>query len=186
LFVVGEEHPGLARSVEDIIVVFVDGIGELVAAQTGPDIFNRIEFGRIGRQADESNVVGHFEGGSCVIAGAVEDECSMGVRIDLAADFGKKHGHGFGIGRRQDESSGGTPLRTDGPENIGPFVTPVAGCAWPCSPLRPDPRQRALLADARLILEPDFDWLALGMVWEFVGNRRGKVFLNVSCAASSV
>jgi hypothetical protein len=43
-----------------------------------------------------------------------------------------------------------------------------------------------LLADARLVLEPDFNGLIFGMVGEPRDDRRGEVFLNASWASSSV
>jgi hypothetical protein len=49
----------------------------------------------------------------------------------------------------------------------------------------PQIRQRALLADARLVLEPDLDPLA-GSLWrQDLGYASGKVFLKASCAAAS-
>src|ERR1019366_893271 len=49
LLVVGEEHPCLAGFFEDIVVIFVDRVGELVAAQILPDVFDRVELGCVGR-----------------------------------------------------------------------------------------------------------------------------------------
>src|SRR5450759_2591893 len=57
-------------------------------------------------------------------------------------------------------------MRTDGAEDVGPFVALVARRARPRSTPSPDAGQRALLADARLVLEPDFNGLIFGMVGE--------------------
>ena len=59
-------------------------------------------------------------------------------------------------------------LRTDRAEQVGPGVAAVAGRPGPGAAPRPDPGQRALLADAGLILEPDLDRLAAGVL----GQRR--------------
>src|ERR1035437_8841469 len=78
------------------------------------------------------------------------------------------------------------PALTDGAEDVGPFVALVARRARPRSTPSPDAGQRALLADARLVLEPDFNGLIFGMVGEPRDDRRGEVFLNASWASSSV
>src|SRR5205085_10379640 len=57
---------------------------------------------------------------------------------------------------------------------------PGAGAA-----ARPDPGQRALLADAGLVLEPDLDRLAAGVLGRRRRDQRGEAFLKASCAASS-
>ena len=95
-------------------------------------------------------------------------------------------GHSFGVGYRQDEGCRGAALRTDGTEDVGPFVALIARGARPRSALGPDPGQCALLADARFILEPDFDGLLFGMVGELRRDSRSEVFLNASWASSSV
>src|SRR5580700_2874889 len=95
-------------------------------------------------------------------------------------------GHSFGIGYRQDEGCRSATLRTDGAEDVGPFVALITRGARSCSALGPDAGQGALLADARFILEPDFDGLLFGMVGELRCDLRGEVFLNVSWASSSV
>ena len=81
-----------------MVVIFEDGYGEFVLAQVAPDIFHRIEFRGIGRQAEQGHVVGGLYVGGEVIARAVGDEDGMGVRSDLLANFGKMQGESFGVG----------------------------------------------------------------------------------------
>ena len=50
---------------------------------------------------------------------------------------------------------------------------------------RPQIRQRALLADARLILEPDLNRLARRLRRQDLGYVGGEVFLKASCASAS-
>jgi hypothetical protein len=88
-----------------------------------------MEFGRIGRQRYEGDVVGDSERGGDVIASAVENERSMAARGDLAADGGEMQRHRFGIGRRQDQACRDAALRTGGAEQIGPIVPSIARCA---------------------------------------------------------
>lgn len=120
-----------------------------------------------------------------MIACAIDNERSMRSRRDMAADFGEMHGHGFGVGGRQDERRRGAALRTDGAKDVGPLVALVVRRARPRSAPGPNARQRALLADTRFILEPDFERLAAGMVGQFRRDRGGEVFLKASCASSS-
>ena len=56
------------------MVVVEDGDREFVAAQVFPDVFDGIEFGRIGRQRNQRDVVRHGEAFGDVITCAVEDE----------------------------------------------------------------------------------------------------------------
>ncbi len=50
---------------------------------------------------------------------------------------------------------------------------------------RPQIGQRALLADARLILEPDLNRLASRLRRQDLGYVGGEVFLKASCASAS-
>jgi hypothetical protein len=88
--------------------------------------------------------------------------------------------HRLGIGRRHDQAGRDAALRTGGAEQIGPVVASIARRARSASTLCPNPGQGALLANPGLVLEPDFDRLAMGMLWKPRGNRRGEVFLNAS------
>lgn len=70
----------------------------------------------------------------------------------------------FGVGVWEDESGRRTPCGANCPEDIGPFVAQIARRARPRSPLRPNPRQRALLTNAGFVLEPDLQRLAAGVL----------------------
>lgn len=76
-------------------------------------------------------------------------------------------------------------LGTDGAKNVGRGVAGVAQSAQPAAAWGPDTGQRALLADPRLILEPDLNGLIPSAIRQGVGYDRGEVFLNVSCASGS-
>ena len=109
----------------------------------------------------------------------------MRSRRDAATDLGKVHGHGFGVGGWQDERRRDAALRADGAKDVGPFVALVARRTRSGSSFGPNASQRPLLTDARLVLEPDFERLASGMVGQFRHNRGGEFFLKASCASSS-
>jgi len=72
--------------------------------------------------------------------------------------------HGFGIGVRHDDGCARRARRADRAEKIGPFVTGIANRARPCAFARPKPGQGPFLANASLVLKPDFDGLALGVL----------------------
>ena len=135
---------------------------------------------------DEGDVVRDGEVFGDVIARAIEHEGGMAARRDLPADLGQMQRHNLGVGGWDNEGRRGAALRTDGAEDVGPFVALIARRTRPCSALGPDAGQRPLLANARLILEPDFDGLVFGVVGEPCRDRCGEVFLKASCAASSV
>lgn len=111
---------------------------------------------------------------------AVEDEDGMGTWGDGAGDLGEVGIHRFGVDQGQDQAGSGTACRTDGAEDVAPLVAGVAGGAGPCAAPGPDAGQGSLLADARLILEPDLQRFVLSSR----GNRGsygvGEVFLNAT------
>ena len=94
--------------------------------------------------------------------------------------------HRGGVGEGHDEARRGAALGADRAEDVGPLVAGVARRAWPRAALRPDPGERALLADPGLVLEPDLERLAAGRLGERGGYRLGEAFLKRSWAAGSV
>jgi len=65
--------------------------------------------------------------------------------------------HGVDIDNRHDRAAPVPACRADGAEQVGPGEPPVAPDARTRAALGPDAGQRALLANAGFILEPDFD-----------------------------
>ena len=88
--------------------------------------------------------------------------------------------HGLGVGDRKREGRAGSARRTNRAEEIGVFVALVGGLAWSGSAPRPLANNAVLLADARFILEPDFDWLVGWYGFEMGVQRVFEVFLNAS------
>src|SRR5690606_7225082 len=109
----------------------------------------------------------------------------MRVGGDGPGDLGEVQVHGFSIGEGQHQGGGGGAGGTDGAEDVGPLVAGIAQRAGAGAPPGPDAGQRALLADARLILEPDLDGLAAGHLGQDLSYRRGETFLKASWTASS-
>ena len=77
-WVVGEEVPGFAAGVDDVVVAVEDGDGEFVGAQVSPDVLDGVQFRSVGRQVQEGYVVRDGESYRSVPASAVEDEERMG------------------------------------------------------------------------------------------------------------
>jgi len=84
--------------------------------------------------------------------------------------------HRLGVGAGQDEGGGGAAGGADRAKDVGPFVTLIARRARTRSPLGPDAGQRALLADARFVLEPDFDGLSFGVIRDGLRGGGAEVF----------
>src|SRR5260370_20031646 len=62
--VVGKEVPSLAATIDDVFVVVEDSVGEFIGSQISPDVFERVQFRRIGRQHYKRDVVRHEAIGS--------------------------------------------------------------------------------------------------------------------------
>src|SRR6202012_6025994 len=109
----------------------------------------------------------------------------MGARCDLCADFRQVQVHCVAIDVRQDQRRANAPGRTDGAENVGPFVSLIARLARTAARFRPDIGQAALLADSGFVLPPEFDRLATGAGGNDGADQLGKVFLCAACASAS-
>jgi hypothetical protein len=99
---------------------------------------------------------------------------------DVAADLGEMQVHGFAVGHRHDESGADVARGTNRSEQVGPIVALVARRPRPTSAFGPNPCQRAVLADAGLVLPPQLDRLVLRMRRDDGSDQIGKVFLSAS------
>jgi hypothetical protein len=52
-----------------------------------PDVLDRVQFGRTGRQEDRRDVVGDVELACRVPSGAIEQQSGVRARVDVARDF---------------------------------------------------------------------------------------------------
>ena len=110
----------------------------------------------------------------------------MGARRDSLGDLGEMQVHCLGIASGQDQGRALAVFRADGAEDVGRSGALIARSAGPGAALGPTSRDLVLLADARLVLEPnlygfDVDRLCAR---NFV-QARGKVFLKSSIASSA-
>ena len=85
-------------------------------------------------------------------ARAIEDKRGVRAGGYGFGDFLKMLVHGFSVGVRHNEPRPYAPVRADGPEQIGPLIARIAHGAGPRSFSRPNPCQRSLLSNSRLIL----------------------------------
>jgi hypothetical protein len=139
-----------------------------------PEGFGRLELGRIGREIDEADAVGHGERRG-VPAGAVEHENDDPVG-SCAGLAGEKCESALeqslvDAGRRRDESG-----------DVEPFEAVVDAGDRASAARRPDPPKDRLQPDAVLVGCEDLDDRA-GMALRFLGDGFGEVFLNASCSS---
>jgi hypothetical protein len=118
-WLVDEFVPGVTAVVDDVVVGFEDAVGQPVVAHELPDILDRIELWRPGRQRQQGDVVGDDEPVGHVPAGLIEHDQSMCARINRLGDLIEMELHGPGVAPGQNEA-GALALRgTDGTEDIG-------------------------------------------------------------------
>lgn len=116
--------------------------------------------------------------------GAIEQQDGVSTALDAPTDLidVELHGEGIGIGQRQAGTF--TLCRADGAEQIDVLIALICRLPWPGPTLCPEPDNPVLLADARLVLEPDLDRLALGKVADMNLQRPREVFLNAAIVAA--
>src|SRR5216684_359395 len=182
---VDELVPGEAAVVEDVVVGAEDAVGEPVVADVLPDVLDRVEFGRLGRQRQQGDVGGDVELVGEVPAGLIEQQHGVGARCDGARDFGQMQRHRGGVAARQDEA-GGSPLgRANGAEDVGRAGALIVRRRGPGAAPRPSPGDLVLLADPSLVLKPDFYRLARRVALGDLIEALGEVFLNAARASAS-
>ena len=116
-------------------------------------------------------------------AGLIDEERGVRARRDLSGDFGQMQVHRFGVASGQDEGCAFAILGADRAEDISRCGSLVFGCAWTRAALGPAAGDLVLLADARLIGEPDLYGAGLDALLapDLVQARR-ETFLKSSIA----
>ena len=100
----------------------------------------------------------------------------MSVARDPTRDFVDVHLHRLGVGIGQGQGRADAARRTDGAEEIGVFITLVGMLTRSRSAPCPLANLAVLLADARFVLEPNLDRLALWNMGEMRVQRGREVF----------
>lgn len=108
----------LTGGLNDGLVVLKDSVREVVSAQVLPDIFNRVQFGRLRRQQYDVEVLRYFKFTSGVPPCSVHEHGCVSFDVNLFADFVEVQLHGLGLSSLNDQSSTYTTLWADGPEQI--------------------------------------------------------------------
>lgn len=83
-----------------------------------------------------------------------------------------------------EQSLGPAARRADGREQVQALEPALLGGPRPRTPIRPDGRQRALLAEAGFVFEPDFERLA-GVIGRDLAEDFREFFSNSAAAAGS-
>ena len=109
----------------------------------------------------------------------------MGALGDVARDFVEVELHHVSVGVGQREGRPDAPRWADRAEQIGVVIALVGGLPWPRPAPGPLPNVAVLLADAGLVLKPDFDRRRLRQSFEMGLQRAWKVFLKASTVRSS-
>jgi len=119
-----------------------------------------------------------------MVAGLVPDQNQMDIRSNLLSQLFEEGIDGVRIEIWSQESGTVAGLGTNRRQNIEIIVLSLPDGPRPRADRRPDACQRALLAKASFVLEPDFYSLPR-MVRGNLRDPLGSVFLKVSCAAGS-
>src|SRR5215212_896552 len=187
LGLLGQAVPGVAASIEDGVVGSPNLVAEPVAAEVLPHILHGVQFGRVGRQRQQGEVVGHDQAAALLVpTGAVAQDDGVRAGGDAAADLGEVQARGLGVDLRQHEGGADAAGRAGGAEEPGPSVAAVARGARTRAPPGPDTGDGALLTHTGFILEPDLDRLALRRGRQGRLRQSGEGFLNAPCAAGSL
>ena len=119
-------------------------------------------------------------------AGLIDEQRSVSAWRDLGGDFGQVQVHRLGVASRHDERSAFALLGADGAEDISGGGSLIFGSAWARAALGPTPRDLVLLADARLVGEPDLYGVGSdALLATDLFQARGKIFLKSSIAPAA-
>jgi hypothetical protein len=169
--------------VDEVVVGLEDAVGEPIVAHELPDVFHWIEFGGFRRQGDDGDVWRHEQARRHVPACLIDHQHGMGAWGNDLGNFDKMQVHRLGVASRHDQGGALAVLRADGAEDIGGGGALITGSARSCAAFCPPACDLVLLADARLILEPNLYCRDIDRLFarDFV-QARGEVFLKSSIA----
>jgi hypothetical protein len=102
----------------------------------------------------------------------------------MLGDFGQMQVHRKGVASGEHEAGALALLGANGAEDVGRTGALILGGAGPRAALGPAARDLVLLADASLVLEPDFYLGACRLAARDLRQQVGEVFLKASAACS--
>ena len=147
--------PGLAAVVDDIVVAEEDAVGQPVVAQELPDGLDRVEFGTFGREGYEREVARDVELAGRMPSRLIEKQGGVAPGRNVLGDFIEMQLHRLGVALRQNQADRVAFFRADRAEDVGRGGALVARRRGTRPTLCPTSGDLVLLADARLVGEPD-------------------------------
>ena len=110
-------------------------------------------------------------------SGLIKEDGGVRARRNLGGDLGEMQVYRLGVATRHDERRAFALLRADRAKNIGRGGSLIARGGGARAAPGPTPRDLVLLADARLVGEPDFDRAGLdALLAPDLFQARGKAF----------
>jgi len=179
----GEAVPGFRASVEQRRFVIEGPVGQKVRFQIGPQVLDRVEFGRVGRQKQQAQARRHYEVLRAMPSRVVQHQNDVAAGRDLGGQFGQKPAHGLGVDPRQQQRARLARARIGRAKQVEVLVAGLADDDRPRAAPRPDGCQRAFLAKARFVLKPDFNGFG-GVGFARLLDKRGASFSS-HCAIFS-
>ena len=151
-----------------------------------PEVFGGLEFGRIRRQEQQMDVLGHAQpdAGMPPCAVEYEDDLLLGAGTHRASKRVEFDLEEWDTHRRGQVEDGAPRTGMDKPHEIAPREAVTDDGSRPLSPQRPDAAQHWLEANAVLVGGPELD-LRLGMGRRYGADERADLFLNAACCAAS-
>ena len=117
--------------------------------------FLRVQFRAFRRQRDQGDVGRNDEPARKMPAGLIDEQRGVRARRDLGGDFGQVQVHRLGVASGHDKGCALAVLGADRAEDIGGGGSLIFGSAWTGAALGPPAGDLVLLANARLVGEPD-------------------------------
>jgi len=127
----------------------------MVALEVVPEVFDRVEFGRIRWQEHQRDLVGHAQSPGMMVARPIPDEHGLNVAWQRGCELFQEDVDHVGVEIRTDQPFGLSRLRTGGTHHVQILILGLAHSPRTRTGRGPNPRQRALLTKARFILEED-------------------------------
>jgi len=185
-WLIDEAVPSVAAVIDDIVVRAEDPVGQPVLSHELPEVFDRVQFRTLWRQGHQRDVGRHVETVGHVPAGLIEDDDGVCASRNLGSDLGDMQVHRFSVAGGHDKGRALSLLRADGTEDVGRGCPLVARGRGSCPTLCPASRDLVLLADARLVGEPDLYPVRVNalVLCDCLQTRR-EVFLKSSMAPSA-
>ncbi len=100
-----EEVPCVGTLFEDLCIGVENGDGVFVCPPVLPDVFHLVEFGRVARQWQKSDVVRPMQPFRAMPPSSVPDQQSVRAGCEGFGDLGQVQGHGFCVGMWHDQPS---------------------------------------------------------------------------------